>query len=62
MNTNQAPLPHQAEVFIGRSAALFLHPSAAWRSRSRRDRTVLLLSYFAISYLIVFALLNAISA
>ena len=55
-------LQHHAELFIGRSAALFVHPFAAWRSSSRSDRTVLLISYFAISYLLVFALLHAISA
>ena len=62
MNQNQSPLPHHAEIFIGRSAALFVHPMAAWRSRSKRDRAVLLFSYFAISYLLVFTLLNAITA
>ena len=46
---------------MGRSAALFVHPLAAWRSPSRTDRTVLVISYFAISYLLVFALLHAIS-
>lgn len=50
---------HYAEVGIGRAAALFVHPLAAWRSPLRGDRTVLLLSYCAISYVIVFALLHA---
>jgi hypothetical protein len=53
---------HRIEVAIGRSAALCVHPLAAWRSPSRRDRAVLLMSYFALSYVIVFGLLHAISA
>ena len=53
---------HHTEVFIGRAAAIFVHPFAAWRSRSRSDRTVLLVSYFAISYAIVLALLHAMTA
>ena len=55
-------LVHRAEAFIGRSAAMVVHPLAAWRSPSRKDRTVLLISYFAISYLIVLTLLHAITA
>jgi hypothetical protein len=53
---------HRIEVVIGRSAALCVHPFAAWRSPSRSDRAVLLISYFAISYVIMFGLLHAISA
>jgi hypothetical protein len=53
---------HRIEVVIGRSAAICVHPFAAWRSPSRIDRAMLLLSYFAISYVIVFGLLHAISA
>ena len=53
---------HHAEAVIGRAAALFVHPFAAWRSPSRKDRAVLLLSYFAISYVIVFTLLHAVSS
>jgi hypothetical protein len=59
MNTKQSRLSHHTEVFIGRSAALFVHPLAAWRLRSRRDRTVLLISYSTISYVIVLALLHS---
>ena len=44
----------RVEILIGRSAALCIHPLAAWRSRSRKDRALLLISYFAISYVIVF--------
>jgi hypothetical protein len=53
---------HVLEVLIGRSAALCLHPIAAWRSRSRNDRALLIASYFAISYVIVFGLLHALAA
>jgi hypothetical protein len=50
------------EVLIGRSAALCAHPLAAWRSPLRTDRALLLISYFAISYVVVFGLLHVISA
>jgi hypothetical protein len=53
---------HRLEVLIGRSAALCVHPLAAWRSPSRSDRAMLLISYFAVSYGIVFGLLHAVSA
>jgi hypothetical protein len=53
---------HHAEAVIGRAAALFVHPFAAWHSPSRKDRAILLLSYFAISYMIVFTLLHAFSS
>ena len=49
---------HRLEVLIGRSAALCIHPLAAWRSRSRIDRALLLISYVGISYAIVLGLLN----
>jgi hypothetical protein len=52
---------HRLEVLVGRSAALCIHPIAAWRSRST-DRVLLLISYFALSYVIVFSLLHAFSA
>jgi hypothetical protein len=53
---------HRIEALSGRSAAICVHPFAAWQSRSRKDRAVLLTSYFAISYVIVLSLLHAISA
>ena len=53
---------HRIEVVIGRSAAICVHPFAAWQSRSRKDRAVLLISYFTISYVIVLGLLRAMSA
>jgi hypothetical protein len=53
---------HRVEVLIGRSAALCVHPLAAWRSPWRSDRALLVMSYFAISYVVVFGLLYAVSA
>ena len=53
---------HRLEVLIGRSAALCVHPLAAWHSPLRSDRALLLISYLAISYAVVFGLLHAISA
>lgn len=53
---------HVLEVLIGRSAALCIHPVAGWRSPSTKDRTLLVISYFALSYVIVFGLLHVISA
>ena len=53
---------NRIEVVLGRSAALCVHPLAAWRSRSRIDRVLLVTSYFAISYVIVFGLLHALAA
>ena len=53
---------HRIEILIGRSSAICVHPFAAWQSPSRTDRAVLLISYFAIGYVIVFGLLHAITA
>jgi hypothetical protein len=44
------------------SSAQTFHPVAGWRSRSSNDRTLLVISYFALSYVIVFGLLHAIAA
>lgn len=52
---------NRIEMLLGRSAALCVHPFAAWRSPSRTDRALLLLSYFAISYVTIFGLLHAMS-
>jgi len=49
---------HRLEVLIGRSAALCIHPLAAWRSRSRIDRALLVIAYVGISYAIVLGLLH----
>lgn len=53
---------HPLEVLVGRSAALCVHPLAAWRSRSRNDRALLVISYFAISYVVAFGLLYVFAA
>jgi hypothetical protein len=53
---------NRIEVLIGRSAALCVHPLAAWRSRSGRDRAMLLISYSALSYVIVLGLLHVVLA
>jgi hypothetical protein len=53
---------NRIEVLIGRSAAICVHPLAAWRTTSTSDRAVLLISYFAISYAIVLGLLRVLSA
>jgi hypothetical protein len=53
---------NRIEILLGRSAALCLHPLAAWRSRAKADRVMLLVSYVAISYVVVFGLLHVISA
>lgn len=50
---------NRIEILLGRSAALCVHPFAAWQSRSRADRALLLLSYVAISYVTIFGLLRA---
>jgi len=50
---------HRVEVLIGRAAALCVHPIAAWRSRSRNDRALLVASYVGISYVVVLSLLHA---
>ena len=53
---------NRVEVLIGRSAALCVHPLAAWPSRSRIDRVLLLISYVALSYVVVFGLLQVLAA
>lgn len=49
-----------AAAFVGRSAAICVHPFAAWRSPSWRDRTLLVVSYFAIGYVVVYAVLSCV--
>jgi hypothetical protein len=53
---------HRVEVLIGRSAACCVHPLAAWRSRSRNDRALLVASYVAVSYVVVLGLLHVLVA
>ena len=41
---------------------MVVHPSAAWRLRPANRRAALLFAYFALSYLLVFTLLQLIAA
>jgi len=54
------PHTNRIEILLGRSAALCVHPLAAWRSPSRIDRALLLIFYFTFSYVTIFGLLYAI--
>ena len=47
----------RCEVFIGRSLAMCVHPFAAWRSRARSVRVLVLAGYFAAGYVSVLAAL-----
>jgi hypothetical protein len=44
---------NRLEVLIGRSLAACVHPLAAWRSRARSFRVMLLVGYFAAGYVTV---------
>jgi hypothetical protein len=46
-------------VGLGRSAALMVHPRAAWRTLSPRGRTALVVAYAAVSYIVTLAALIA---
>jgi hypothetical protein len=39
------------EVLIGRSMAACVHPMAAWQSKARSYRVLLVASYFVVGYL-----------
>jgi hypothetical protein len=41
------------EILVGRSMAACLHPMAAWQSKTRSFRVLLVASYFAIGYVAV---------
>jgi hypothetical protein len=45
------------ERFLGRTAAMCVHPQTAWRRSPRRERAVLLASYFAAGYTVVIGVL-----
>ena len=49
------------ERLAGRSLALCVHPYAAWRTRSTRDRVLVFFAYVAGSYATVLALLQLLS-
>jgi len=43
------------EVLLGRSIAACVHPMAAWQSRAKSFRVLLLAGYFAMGYVTVLA-------
>jgi hypothetical protein len=43
------------EILIGRSLAACAHPMAAWQSKARSFRVLLVAGYFAIGYITVLA-------
>jgi len=43
------------EVLLGRSVAACVHPMAAWQSRAKSFRVLLLAGYFAMGYVTVLA-------
>ena len=45
------------ELLLGRSAAMCVHPFAAWLRLTVRGRTLLVSAYFGASYAIVLAIL-----
>jgi len=46
---------HWHEVLIGRSLAACVHPMAAWRSKARSFRLLLVAGYFGLGYVTVLA-------
>ncbi|HEU4689956.1 MAG TPA: hypothetical protein VFS23_16400 [Vicinamibacterales bacterium] len=51
--TSPSPRPsiRWHEVLLGRSMAACVHPIAAWQSRARSFRVLLVASYFVVGYL-----------
>jgi hypothetical protein len=49
----RAQQSNRCEVLIGRSLAACVHPFAAWRSRARSFRVLVLAGYFTAGYLTV---------
>jgi hypothetical protein len=52
------PIPRErpssrVEILIGRSLAMSVHPTAAWRVLPPSRRALMILGYFAVSYLTV---------
>jgi hypothetical protein len=52
---------HQAEVLIGRTLAVCLHPFAAWRSTMGAARLLLLAGYFFTGYLATLLVITALA-
>ena len=46
------------ETFVGRSAAICVHPYAAWRTQPNRTRVLLFFTYAAASYIVMLTLLQ----
>lgn len=46
-----------ADIVIGRTLACCVHPAAAWRRLSASGRALIIVAYFAVSYLGVLAVL-----
>ncbi len=46
---------HWHEVLLGRSLAACVHPMAAWQSKARSFRVLLVAGYFAVGYVTVLA-------
>jgi hypothetical protein len=61
LSTSTRP-SNRFERLAGRSLALCVHPYAAWRTRSVRDRVLVFFAYVAGSYAVVLALLQLISS
>jgi len=57
--TSRMPAPpgNRCEVLIGRSLAACVHPLAAWRSKARSFRVLLLAGYFTAGYVAALATL-----
>ena len=48
---------NRVEILIGRTLAMTVHPTAAWRSSSLSNRALLLFGYFATAYVTVLSAL-----
>jgi hypothetical protein len=46
---------HWHEVLLGRSLAACIHPIAAWQSRARTFRVLVVAGYFAVGYIAMLA-------
>jgi hypothetical protein len=61
-------LPHadrastRAEILIGRTLATCVHPYAAWRTRSIKNRVLLIAGFAAVSYIVSLGCLFAMPA
>src|SRR5262245_64029970 len=58
MSTSVTRPSNRLERLAGRSLALCVHPYAAWRTRSNRDRVLVFFAYAAGSYAVVLTVLQ----